>query len=87
MTINRAEFLRLLPAAVGGEAFAEEGAAFVHRSGARQWRIALAPLPPIRLGPVAMERLRVELAFHGFPPGQAEAFVQRFLGHYQRGGG
>lgn len=87
MTISRAEFLRLLPAAVGLEAFTEDGAAFVHRSQGRQWRVTLAPLPPIRLGPVAMERLRVDLAFEGYPPGEAEAFVQRFLGHYQRGGG
>ena len=90
MTVSRAEFLRLLPAAVGGERFDPDGAdpsVLVHRGQGRRWRIRLVPLPPIRLGPVAMERFRVDLAFEGYPAGEAEAFVDRFMRHFQRGGG
>jgi hypothetical protein len=91
MTLGRAEFLRLLPAAVGGDGFVlEEGAGdaiLAHQGEGRRWQIRLAPLPPIHLGPIAMERVKVALGFEGYAPGEVEAFVARFMGHYQRGGG
>ena len=86
MTLGRAEFLRLLPAAVGGEPFSGE-AVLEHRGPGRHWRIRLEPLPPLRLGPIPMERLRVEVVMEGFAEDAAEAFISRFLRHYQRGGG
>lgn len=87
MTLGRAEFLQRLPAAVGHEPFHGEGAVLEHREEGRRWRIRLDPLPPLRLGPFPMERIRVELQLEGYGPAQAEAFVARFLAHYQRGGG
>jgi len=88
MTLGPAEFLRLLPAAVGGDSYTGEGSAVLeHCAEGRSWRIRLAPLPPIHLGPIAMERLRVELAFRGYSPEAEEAFLDRFMRHYQRGGG
>ncbi len=89
MTLGRAEFLRLLPAAVGQGFDLEETDGvrlLTHLGEGGNWRIRLAPLPPQRLGPIAMERLRVDLAFEGSPEAQ-EAFVERFLRGYQRGGG
>ena len=85
MTLGRAEFMRLLPAAVGP--FREGPDAIEHRDEGRLWRIRLAPLPAFRLGPIPMERLQVDLSFEGYPPAQADAFVERFLRCYQRGGG
>jgi len=90
MTISRTEFMRLLPAAVGGEPFAGDGAApsvLESQGGPLRWRIRLAPLAPLRLGPMVLDRLRVELEFDGYPPGPAAAFVDRFMSHFQRGGG
>ena len=90
MTITRTEFLRLLPAALGGEPFAWDSldpSVLVSQSERPRWRIRLAPLPPIHLGPLALERLRVELGLEGYPPGPAAAFVDRFMSHFQRGGG
>jgi hypothetical protein len=86
MTLDRAEFLRLLPDAVGGEAFTE-GDGYEHREPDRRWRIRLVPLPPFQLGAVALARLRVELGFEGYAPAQVDDFLARFLAHFQRGGG
>jgi len=87
MTLGRAEFLRLLPAAVAGEAFALEEAdgatLLTHRGAGRHWRIRLTPLPPLRLGAIALERTRVDLRFLGYP----DDVFDRFLEHFQRGGG
>jgi hypothetical protein len=90
MTLGRAEFMRLLPAAVGPEFDLEEtdGATLLtHQGETGSWRIRLTPLPPTRLGPIAMERFQVDLTFEGWPPKEVNAFLERFLLSYQRGGG
>lgn len=90
MTLGRSEFLRLLPGAVGSAFGVEEtpGATLLaHQGAGENWRIRLTPLPPTYLGPIPMERLQVDLAFEGWPPGQVDAFIARFLRGYQRGGG
>jgi len=87
MTLGRAGFMRLLPAAVGPFREGPDGMVLEHRDEGRLWRIRLAPLPPLRLGPVPMERLQVDLTFEGYPPAEAAAFIDRFLRCYQRGGG
>ena len=86
MTISRREFRRLLPAAVGG-AVAEAEDAYGGHDGALAWRIQLTDLPPLRLGPCPLERLRVELVFEDATEAQELAFMSRFLRHFQRGGG
>jgi hypothetical protein len=87
MTTTRADFLRLLPAAVDHVAFAEEGEAFVHREGARGWRIGLQPLPALRIGQVRLERHQVDFDFSGFTPAEIETFMARFELYFHRGGG
>ena len=63
MTTTRADFRRLLPAAVAHAPFVEEGEAFVHRENGRGWRIALTPLPKLEIGLIRLERHRVEFGF------------------------
>jgi len=87
MTIGRDEFRRLLPAAVGGGTPAEAEDGFQGRDGDLGWRIRLTGLPPLRLGPIPLERLRVELTFEEAGAAQVPAFMHRFLLHFQRGGG
>lgn len=86
-TTTRADFVRLLPAAVGHADFTEDNETFVHREGDRQWRIRLVPLPELRLGLIRLERHRVEFAFEGYRAEEIAAFMERFELHFRRGGG
>jgi len=87
MTITRAEFRRLLPAAVNHVAYAETDGAFVHRDGERGWRIGLEQLPQLRLGLIRLERHQVDFSFTGYAPGEIEDFMARFETYFRRGGG
>lgn len=81
-TIERADFLRLLPLATGG-GFREEGGWLVGEG----WRIRLSPLPVLAIASVRMVRHRVEIDLDGLDPSRREAFMHRFTLTYQRGGG
>lgn len=87
MTVTRAEFLRLLPAAVGGSTFVEEPDGFVRRERDRCWRIGFAELPELRIGLVRLMRHRVEFEFEGYAVDEIEAFMARFELYFRRGGG
>lgn len=87
MTTTRSDFARLLPAAVGHAPFVAEGDAFLHRDGARAWRIRLTPLPDLRIGLIRLERQRVEFDFEGHSAAETEAFLKRFELYMRRGGG
>jgi hypothetical protein len=87
MTLDRAAFARVLPGAVGGGTCRREEDGFSGEAGAGRWRIRLSALPAFHLGPVALERLRVDLELEGFSAPQAEAFIDRFQVYFQRGGG
>ncbi len=87
MTTTRADFLRLLPAAVNHVAFSEEGDAFVHCDGVRGWRIGLQPLPQLRIGVVRLDRHRVDFEFTGYSTAEIDAFMARFELYFRRGGG
>lgn len=87
MTVTRAEFLRLLPAAVGGSTFVEELDAFLHRDPNRFWRIGFLPLPELRIGLIRLVRHRVEFQFEGYAVDEIEAFMARFELYTRRGGG
>ena len=86
MGITRAEFLRLLPAAVGHAPFLIDGDE-IHGDGAPSWRIKLRELPERRIGLVVLPVLEVELAVDTPSSAQAQAFVDRFLLGFQRAGG
>lgn len=87
MTITRADFRRLLPAAVDHVPFIERDGAFVHRNGARGWRIALASLPQLEIGLIRLERYRVDFEFTGYSAGEIADFMARFELYFRRGGG
>lgn len=87
MTITRADFRRLLPAAVNHVPYSEQGDGFVHQDGARGWRIGLAPLPQLQIGLIRLERHRVEFEFSGYAAAEIEAFMARFERYFRRGGG
>jgi hypothetical protein len=87
MSITRAEFLRALPAAVNRDPFVDEGDAFVHRQGERRWRIGFNPLPEFHMGPVRLERHRIDFGFEGYSEAEIAEFLARFELHFRRGGG
>jgi len=81
---TRDEFLRLLPAAVGGEDFSVGDDVVSGRSG---WQIRLTVLPEIGFGKIALARLQVDIGFAGWREAEIDAFMRRFSLHFQRGGG
>lgn len=87
MTTTRADFRRLLPAAVDHVPFIEEDGAFVHREGKRGWRIGLASLPKLEIGLIRLERHRVDFDFDGYSPKEIDGFMARFEMYFRRGGG
>ena len=86
MGITRADFLRLLPAAVGHAPFRFEGEE-IHGDGAPSWRIKLREMPKRRIALVALPVLDVELVIDAPSGTEAKAFVERFLLGFQRAGG
>jgi len=86
MTITREELLRLLPAALG-PGLEAEGDGFLRKEAGRSLRIALAALPPLALGTINLDRLRVELTFQGYSGEAREAVLEQFRRTTQRGGG
>jgi len=87
MTTTRAEFLRLLPAAVNHLRFVEEDGTFVHRDGARRWRIGLTPLSDLRLGMIRLERYGIDIDFAGYSDAEIADYLARFELYFRRGGG
>ncbi len=91
MTISRADFVRLLPAAVGHQPFDETVNVFSgieHQpAGARGWKIELLPLPALRIGAIHLERHRVQINFDGYAEADVAAFLTRFELYFRRGGG
>ena len=85
MTIARAEFLRLLPAAVGP--FEVEGEEVRSTGAYPSWTIRLVPLAGHRLGNLAVPRHRVEIDIEGGTEAEALAFMGRFRRAFLRGGG
>ena len=86
MGITRAEFLRLLPAAVGHAPFRIEGDE-IHGDGALSWRIKLRERPQRRIALIALPVLDVELDIDAPSGTEAKAFIDRFLLGFQRAGG
>ena len=86
MGITRADFLRLLPAAVGHAPLRIEGDE-IRGDGAPSWRIKLREMPKRRIALVALPVLDVELVIDAPSGTEAKAFVDRFLLGFQRAGG
>ncbi|GLH71806.1 hypothetical protein GETHLI_03080 [Geothrix limicola] len=86
MSLSRAEFLRLLPGAVGSVPI-EEAGTFGASDGRRCWTLRLCPLADQHVGSVNLPRHRVELRLEGYSDEEAAAFMVRFHRGFLRGGG
>jgi hypothetical protein len=82
-TTTREDFVRLLRQATGAADFRENDGGFCGHG----WSIRLTRIPPLAIGPVRLERHRVEIEFDGLTADQQERFMRRFALYYQRGGG
>jgi len=87
MSIARADFRRLLPAAVNHVAFAEEDGVYTYSEGGRGWRIRMQSLPPLRLGLIRLERYQIDFGFTAYSAKEIEDFMARFEMYFRRGGG
>jgi hypothetical protein len=87
MTISRASFLRCLPAAVNHAPFTAEGSEIRPVDSALGWRIAVTPLPDLRLGLIVLPRHRVEIHLRGYDPARTRTFLDRFELYFRRAGG
>jgi hypothetical protein len=82
-TTTRADFVRLLPLATGGEGFRENDGKLCGEG----WSVRLTQIESLEIGLVRLERHRVEIAFDGLDQAAQDAFMDRFSLYYQRGGG
>lgn len=87
MALTRADFLRLLPVAVGMEPYRVDGDDIVGTGGTIAWRIRIAERSGRPFGPVRLPVLAVTLELDGATAEEARAFRERFLLGYQRAGG
>ena len=87
MSLSRAEFLRLLPAAVGHGAWRIEGDDIAGEGVGFSWRIRLEEKPGRPFGPVELPVLGITLALEGASEDDRAAFARRFLLGFQRAGG
>ena len=87
MGITRAEFLRLLPVAIGNSDYRieDERAAGEHEG--RAWSITFVEKPPRRIAQIALPVLEVTIALPNASEHEHATFVERFLRAYQRAGG
>jgi hypothetical protein len=87
MALTRADFLRLLPVAVGHAPYRVGDAEIVGDGGGLEWRIRIEERAGRPFGPVALPVLAVTIVLDGATADAARAFVDRFLLGFQRAGG
>ncbi len=87
MGYTHADFLRLLPKAVGTADIRVDGPTVEIRDGVRRLRLDLAPETVRRLGHFRLPVTRVRLSFFGYGEAEREAALERFWRAYQKGGG
>lgn len=87
MGLTRADFLRLLPIAVGNEPYRVAGDDIVATGGAFAWCIRIEERSGRAFGPVALPVLAVTLSVDRATEAEARGFVDRFLLGFQRAGG
>jgi hypothetical protein len=87
MALTRAEFLRLLPLAVGTFQWQPDGLGVEGRTDETVWTVRFLERPDRRVGPLTLPVLDVTLACSSTRPDDEVRFVERFLRAYQRAGG
>tara|TARA_R110000787_G_scaffold285461_3_gene401168 strand:- start:50347 stop:50646 length:300 start_codon:yes stop_codon:yes gene_type:complete len=88
MGITHAEFLRLLPRALGGAEFQVIGTTIIFKDqNERTLTIQLGPESERRIALMRIPRTMVNLKFQGYDAPALEVFLTHFDHSYQRGGG
>jgi len=88
MTITRAEFLRILPAAVNHVPFAvDPSSGACSLDSGQNWRITLSPLPELCIALLRLQRLRVSIFLAGYDAAETTCFLDRFELYFRRAGG
>jgi len=87
MGYTHADFLRLLPKAVGADDIRIDGRVIRVGEGERQLRIELSAETERRLGHFRLPVTHVRLTFSGYSDAERVAALERFWRAYQKGGG
>ena len=87
MALTRAEFLRLLPLAVGQVQLRVGAECIEGCTDDVQWTIRIVERPERRIAALALPVLDVTLDCAAVEPDGVKRFVERFLAAYQRAGG
>lgn len=87
MTLTRAEFLRLLPFAVGPLDLHDQAECIDGRTDDVQWSLRLVERPERRIAGLTLPMLDVTLECAAVDGERIKRFVDRFLLAYRRAGG
>ncbi len=87
MGITHAEFFRLLPRALGPEAYSRDGARVVRKDGNRCLEITLGPEATRQIALLAVPTTSVTLSFSGYSDDDRAAALALFDRAFQRAGG
>ena len=87
MTLSHADFLRLLPVAMGKWPYARSGLRFEAALGGRKIMIQLSEQRLIRIGALNLPSVVVTLESAGIADREWNDFLNRFDAAFQRGGG
>jgi hypothetical protein len=67
--------------------FSDRGNVLEHSAGEKTWRVTHGPERFEGVALLKMARMQVTLRLEGYTRAEGDAFLTRFLHHYQRGGG
>lgn len=87
MSITRSDFLRLLPAALGGMEFTSTAHGIAAMDGPRRIDIELSFQGVRQLASLSLPTLAVKLEMEGGTEDEWQAFLRRYDSVYHRGGG
>jgi hypothetical protein len=80
-------FRTYLARAADVETYSDTGSTLSHTNNAKMWKITLGPERFEGVALLKMSRMSMVLRLEGYARAEADAFLDRFLKHYQRGGG
>ena len=87
MNISRADFERLLPAAVGYVPIARDGDTYAGGGAAGRWRVRFGAGEILAIASLRIELHEVVIELTGFDVAGEVAFLHRFDLYFQKGGG
>lgn len=87
MAYSAAAFREYLARATNVESFEDHGQILKRSHGATSWTISLGPERFEGIALLKMARIHMKLRLEGYARQDADAFLERFLRYYQRGGG